>query len=888
MKKTVKTTQLLLIVIFSLGIFSHPAPAAEDIVRATLKNGLRVVIVKNTLAPVVTTEVNYLVGSDEAPEGFPGMAHAQEHMMFRGSPGLSADQLSTIIASLGGEFNADTQQTVTQYFLTVPAADIDIALNIEAVRMRGVLDTDELWNDERGAIEQEVAQDLSNPTYVFSTRLLREMYSGTPYAHDALGTRESFQKTTGAMLKKFYDTWYAPNNAILVIVGDIDPRSVLAKVKELFEAIPARPTPPRPEVKLRPVKPSTIKLETDLPYGLAIVTYRLPGFDSPDFVAGQILADVLDSRRGKLYNLVIEGKAFSTGFDSDALPKAASGYASASFPQGGDGPALAGMIKNIITGYVKDGVPAALVEAAKRHEISDAEFQKNSVPGLAALWSMTLAVEGKKSPDEDIEAVKSVTVEDVNRVAREYLTPDRTIIAVLTPKPSGAAVSSKEFKGPESFTPKQVVPVELPAWAKKAAAPPALPAPAEMPVDTTLPNGLRLIVQPSTISATISVYGQVKNNPLLQQPEGQEGVARIMDSLFAYGTTALDRLAFQQAVDDIGADLSAGAGFSLRILADRFDRGVQLLADNLLHPAFPAQAFTVVRQETAQALKGEEESPSFRLMHTLHTALFSSEDSTLREATPESVASLKLEDVRAYYRSVFRPDMTTIVVIGRVTPRQVRAVIEKYFGAWKAAGQKPQTELPPVPPNKPSAAMVPDASRVQVEVRLAETIGLTRTDPDYYALQLGNHVLSGAFYATRLYRDLREKAGLVYSVESFLEIGKTRSLFGVFYACDPPNVSRARALVEGDLRAMQTAPVTPDELRQAKALLIRQVPLSQASMENIAGELLGLAANDLPLDEPQQAARRYLELTAGQVRDAFVKWIRPAGFVQVTLGPVPQ
>lgn len=161
-------------------LFLLPIPAraagGKDIVRATLKNGLRVVIVRNALAPVVTTEVNYLAGSNEAPEGFPGMAHAEEHMMFRGSPGFSASQFSTISAALGGDSNADTQQVVTQYFLTVPADALDAALRIESIRMRAALNTEALWKLERGAIEQEVAQDFSNPRYIFYTRLLEALF----------------------------------------------------------------------------------------------------------------------------------------------------------------------------------------------------------------------------------------------------------------------------------------------------------------------------------------------------------------------------------------------------------------------------------------------------------------------------------------------------------------------------------------------------------------------------------------------------------------------------------------------------------------------------------------------------------------------------------------
>ena len=244
--------------------------------------------------------------------------------------------------------------------------------------------------------------------------------------------------------------------------------------------------------------------------------------------------------------------------------------------------------------------------------------------------------------------------------------------------------------------------------------------------------------------------------------------------------------------------------------------------------------------------------------------------------------------MKDYYQKVFRPDLTTIVVMGKITPEAAKEVIEKYFGSWKATGPAPETFLPPVPPNKPSAATVPDLSRIQAKVTLAQTLGLTRSNPDYYALELGNHVLGGAFYATRLYRDLREETGLVYYVTSTFDLGVTRSLYAVTFGCDPGNVERARGIVARDLTRMQTAPVSAGELRRAKALLLREIPLSQSSVDRIANKLIELSTHFLPLDEPTVAARRYVDLTAEQVKSAYIKWLRPGDLVQVIEGPQPK
>jgi zinc protease len=870
------------------GASASPSNASRNaVLRATLKNGLRVIIVRNRLAPVVTTVINYRVGSDETPPGFPGTAHALEHMMFRGSPGLSASQLADIAAAMGGDFNADTQQGLTQYFFTVPAENMDVALHIEAQRMKGLRATRALWAKERGAIEQEVAQDLSNPEYVFYTQLLRAMFDGTPYAHDALGTRPSFDKTTAAALRRFHRTWYGPNNAILIIVGDVQPENALREVRRLFGAIRERKLPPRPAYTFAPVKPKMLHLDTDLPYGMAVITFRLPGSDSADYAACQVLSDVLSSQRGKLYELVPDGKALFAEFAYESLPKAGMGYAIAGFPAGADALGLLQQVKQILAAETAHGVLEDLVTAAKRREVADAEFQKNSVSGLAMAWSQAVAGEGRQSPQDDVDAIRRVTAGDVNRVARQYLSLDHAISAILKPQPSGKPISSKGFGGQESFAPSKAKGVKLPRWAAQAIARAEVPSPTLKPVVTTLKNGLKLIVQPESISDTVSVFGQVKNNPNVETPKGREGVDRALDQLFSFGTRTLDRVAFQKALDDIGANESAGTTFSVQVLAGDFDRGVQLLADNELSPALPEHAFTVIQPQLASSVAGELQSPGYLAGRAVRAALFPPHDPVQRQTTPKTVKALSIQDVRHYYRHVFRPDLTTIVVIGNITPGHARSAIQKYFGNWAAVGPQPDTLFPPAPNNASSSTHVPDSSRVQDRVTLAETLAITRTNEDYYALELGNHVLGGGFYATRLYRDLREKSGLTYYVGSSFQIGETRGIYQVEYACDPPNVSKARAIVVNDLKAMQTSDVTPDELRQARALLLREIPLAESSVRSIAMGWLSRSLHHLPLDEPIRAARRYVKLTAPEIRAAFAKWLRLDDLVQVVQGPAP-
>jgi zinc protease len=403
-----------------------------------------------------------------------------------------------------------------------------------------------------------------------------------------------------------------------------------------------------------------------------------------------------------------------------------------------------------------------------------------------------------------------------------------------------------------------------------------------------LPNGLRLIVRTVKVTPTVTVVGNIRHDPQVEAPAGRDGIARVLDNLFSYGTKNLDRIAFQKALDDIAAEESGGFEFTLQVLKQDFPRGVQLLADNELNPALPEQAFNVLKPQTAQFVAGQMKSPGYRAGRALEVALFPPKDPALRQATPETVSALTLDDIRQYYAKTMRPDLTTIAVIGDITPEEARSAIEKSFGDWKAAGPKPEVDLPRVPANKASAQNVPDPNELQDSVNLSETIPITRFDNDYYPLQLGNHVLGGGFYATRLYHDLRQVTGYVYSVDVVLNAQKTRTIFTVDYACDPQNVSKARQLIQRDLIAMQKEKVTPAELQLAKALVLRQLPLAESSEDGVANALVRRAQIGLPLNEADRAAKRFNELTADDVRAAFAKWIRPDDFVQIVRGPTPQ
>ena len=871
---------LALAFVAPLAAVPQESTGGTDVTHATLANGLQIYVLRNRLSPVVSMYTNYLTGANDEP--ITGLAHAQEHMMFRGSKTISSSQFSDTTAITGGSFNADTQSEVTQYFFEMPSQYLDIALNLERSRATGLLDTEKDWNQERGAITQEVTRDNSSAFFRLYTKVNAHIFAGTPYADEGLGTVDSFKRIKAPNLKEFYARWYHPNNIVMVIAGDVDPAQTIAKVKTLFGQIPATPLPARTAGTPAPLTPLTLHDNSSDPATLVFLGYRVPGYDDRDYYASEILNDVLNSQRGALYDLQASGKSLQTFAQSSTHPAAGMSLVGSAVPVSTNPEAAVADLKAVIDTYKQTGLPGELVDAAKARELAQAQFQENSINGLATLWSQELAVE-HRTPADELAGLENVTLDDVNRVLRTYYDNATATVAIATPK--AAAGSAFGGRVGENNT---VVPTEhvgLPAFAKNVLAQLHVPETTVKPTVQKLPNGLTLIVVQSQISPTAIVRGEIRNNPAMQAPAGKDGIDQITDGLFGYGTTTYDRLAYQAELDKIAADAGAGISFSLNVQSKNFDRGIDLLADNELHPAFPADAFTIVKSQTVGELTGAIQGPDYKMQRALANALYPVGDPARRATTPQTAGAVTLDDVKSYYQSAYRPDLATIVVVGDVTPEHARTAVERAFGAWHVTGAPPTIYDPAVPRNAPSQVVIPATGRIQADVTLAQTVPITYRDASYPVLQLANAALTGGAFGSVLYHDVREVHGYAYSVDSSFSGSHNRTMFSVNFGAYPQNAGNAERLIVNDLMALQTKALPADRLIRAKALIIGELPVRQESFDGVASQLLQYSLTERPLDQDRISARTQFAASGEAVRAALAKYLRPKAFARVVVAP---
>lgn len=859
-------------------------PGDGGIYTTTLANGLQVVVVEDRAVPVVQSAIWYRFGSLYETPGKTGLAHALEHMSFRGTPEISAGGLDDIVARLGAEMNGSTTYDDTELYFLMPSDKLKVALGIEADRMAHLSLRPQDWAIERQAVLNELDGDAGSPFYDLLARVRAAAFPGQPSGRTPAGNRADVARASVADIAKYYREWYAPNNATLVVAGDVDHATVFAQAKHFFGGIPARPLPPRPHADPVAAHGKTVEATVPFPFEIVDLAYAIPGDTEPGEPAVSTLATLIANQRSPFYQALVQTNvALAIETNPDTQLRGGLLNIFIVLDPGHTADEAQTIFQNTLDRILKDGFNPDLVEAAKSMTIADRLYSADSIDGIGDLAGYTYGIVGEKIADEDARLAK-LTPADILAAARTYLrTPN--VVGHLRPTDEPPKGSQKSDATNSDDFSKRVPngPIVEPAWIAKAVATPTKARSALAPVSFTLGNGLRVLVQRKPDRATFVLEGTIDSSPAFEPP-GKEGMIRLASSVADYGSDAYPFALRRKLTDEMGAFVTTGQTFSAHGQVADFARIAAILADGEAHPSFAQPWLGIERSQLANSLQSEQTISGVMIDRAYDELLLASDDPSLRQATAASVNSIDRSDLLAFAAHYWRPDLTSIAVVGDLTPEQVRRVLEATFGSWHAAGPKPDAALMAMPSAHAGHDYVgTDAN--QVYIRLGQP-ALGRANPDYDTFLVLNQILgaSGAF-ESRLWQGLRQKRGLVYGVSSSLHASENRGDFRIELNADPARVVEAVHYVRAELRRLQRQPVSATELEEAKARLASNALLDEASTEGQAAQLLDIATDHLPLDYYRTLNERFARITAGDVERVARKYLQPGRLIQVFSGP---
>ncbi|HVA28994.1 MAG TPA: insulinase family protein, partial [Candidatus Baltobacteraceae bacterium] len=598
--------QFIIAACLALACAAIPASAADvggpgdaGIYTTTLANGLQVVAIEDHTAPVVETAMWYRFGSlDEVP-GKTGLAHALEHMMFRGTKNVSAGGLDDIVARLGAQMNGETTYDYTQFYLVMPADKLDVALYVESDRLAHALIAQSGWQIERGAVLNELEGDEGSPIFNLLSHVRAAAYPGQPNGRTPTGLIADVRAAKASDIAWYYHRWYAPNNATLVVAGDIDHAAVFAKAQRYFGSIARKNLPAKPQTDPIPVS-HTVTVESDLPFPFTIVdlAYAVPG----DTEAGEPEISTLDALVGNqlspFYQALVQSNvALAVETQEDTQLKGGLFHVFIVLNPGHTTTEAQQIFQSTMDNVLASGYNSDLVAAAKNLEIADRLYAADSVTSLADLAGYTYGIVRERLSDEDAR-IAAITPQSLLAVTKKYLSRP-TVIGLLTTDAQPQRQSSNKSSAAISDDFSKRVPsgpIVMPAAIRAAIATPTTSRSKLDPVAFTLPNGIRVIVQEKRDRKTFTLQGSIASSPAFV-PAGKEGLSRLASSVANYGSANYPFTQRRRAIDMMGAVVNNGAKFGARGQARDFSTIVKILADGEVHPSFSEPWLSLEREQ---------------------------------------------------------------------------------------------------------------------------------------------------------------------------------------------------------------------------------------------------------------------------------------------------
>ena len=840
-------------------MISFPPNTAQ---RWTLPNGLTIIVQEDRNAPVASVQAWCVAGSTTEDKHLgAGLSHILEHMLFKGTKTRSTNEIAQKIQDVGGYINAYTSFDRTVFWIDVPKDGALTALDILADAMMNSTLPAQEYVKEQEVIRREFAMGMDDPGRMVTHLLFATAYQRHPYRLPVIGLIDIYNQLTHEQVMEYYKARYVPNNLTFVVVGDVSAAEVRKKVEEFFKDRPAKSLAP---IYIPAEPPQLGRREVHQEFATELthfaMAWHVPEISHPDVPALDLLTVVLgEGHSSRLYRKAREesGLAFAiSAFCYTPGDPGILGIDAILDPQNRE--ATQDLILQMMEDVRRDGVTAEELAKGKKivlsQELASLRTMRGQATDLGTNWFLTRNLNFSR---EYLDKIQKVTLDDIKRVAVQYLTDENLTIVSLNPK--GSLRSKSET---------------------------AVPAVIGQVQKFELSNGLRVLVREDARLPLIAVSAVFRGG-LLVETETTSGITRLVAKSLLKGTKTRTAEQIANQLEAVGGEITAEGGnnslvVNLDVTQPDLALGTDILADVLLNATMLPDAVAREKEIQLAKIKDEDEKPTAVARNLLKRTLFPNHPLALRtEGTPESVARLDSKDLLAFRDRYIVARNGVIAVFGNIKAEQVMELFEQKLGALPAGELALRT--PPLSPYLTETKVVETEREKAQAVLVVGFRGTDVFDPDRYALELIDEASSDL--ASRFFIRIREQMGLAYYVGASQIQTLSPGLFAFYLGTDPEKIEAVKDAFLHEIRKLSTEGLTAIELARAKKKLIGQQQIQNQSSDVFAymtalDELYGLGFN-----HSQELVSKVNGVTLGDIKRVAAKYFAKQPYVLAIVRP---
>ncbi|HET6679926.1 MAG TPA: pitrilysin family protein [Gemmatimonadaceae bacterium] len=848
-----------------------------------LSNGLTLLVHEDHKAPIAAVNVWYHVGSKNEKPGKTGFAHLFEHLMFNGSENFNDDYFSAVEPVGATDLNGTTSEDRTNYFQNVPVSALDRILWLESDRMGHLLGAIDqaVLDEQRGVVQNEKRQSENQPYgRMFITATENTYPAGHPYSWSVIGSMEDLGAASLDDVKEWFRTYYGPNNAVLVVAGDVRPDDIKARVERFFGDIPAGP-PIAKQQEWIAKRSGTHRqvMEDRVPQARIVKVWNTPGFANMESVPLEMAQDILSTgKTSRLYRRLVYTDRLATsvtGF-TDAREAGGQVWLWADAQPDGDLAKVEAAMDDEIARFLRDGPTADELEQAR------VRMRSNYVRGIERIGGFggksDILAQGMVFGDDPdlvpkkIELSQRTTAAQVRDAARKWLGDGQYVLEVR-PYPEYTTVASNVDRS------------KLPD--------PGAPPDVSFPVveNDTLSNGLRVQLVRRTAVPVVTA-SLMLDAGYTADKFATPGTSNLTFAMLDEGTASRTSQQISDQLALLGATLSTGSALdvsyvTVNALKDKLTEAMSIWSDVVLHPSFPESDFNRLRAQTLAAIQQEKVQPVGMALRVLPLLLYGPDHAygmpLTGSGTEESVKDITRADLGKFHATWFKPNHAVVQVVGDITMAELTPQLERAFQGWRA-GDTPDKEIATVAPRESREVFLLDRPGADQTIIFAAQLIPPRAYENETAFETFNDAFGGAF-GSRINMNLREDKHWSYGAASIPFDARGQRLWFVYAPVQTDKTAESVQEVVKELAdVVGPRPISADELQVAKDRQTRTLAGRWETGGAVLGAMREMEQYDLPADYYRTFADRVRGVTTANVAEAVTDVIHPDRAIYVLVG----